>query len=495
MHLAYIVEVVPGFWFLTAATLVALLAEALISLLSRAHLARQRDAQRLAAAGDWRSVAALAVPSRAIEIVAALIPFGVAAAFVRAIHGARSIYVLPMATGLPPEENAQLINRAIAGEQNATPMGLLAVSLSVGLAAVAVSLALSARLRARGLRQAAAKASAPAEAAAWLEFPGPPAGAICASLAAFLVLGFGPIVQAGHLGVAGKIKTFATVGGMPVDQKAALIDQSLNEASRLLDRSLLFSRAGVAIAAVLAAFVVWKFSATRARARVLVRNEEHSRQGATGAVIAGVAIVFAIAAFVAARPLRRENQLPWPPFAGGERLMLEIATADLDGPDAMKRAPVILVTPEVMTLDGYAYDAESLAARLDSLASMYRRIQPGVPYNGQSLIICQADTATERLQVALRAAVVGSAPHTTFGFLRHQETDRPLFGRRWRNIPSAARTTSITTKADAEPGATIIEVARFPTCAAISKEIVAARREGHEVALLLPTVVEPTSGR
>jgi hypothetical protein len=362
-------------------------------------------------------------------------------------------------------------------------------------AALVVALAVCARLRARGLRQAAAPALDPRSAAAWLRFPGPKPVPVFASVAAFLVLGFGPIAQAGYASIIAKIRAFAAVPVAPVEQKGPLFYAALDEASRLLDRSLLFSRVGIAAAVVIAAFLTWKFSATRARARMLGTAEVGPAKGATGVVIACGATAIAVAAFVAARPLRQENGLPWPPYAGGERLLALITTADLDGPDELERAPVIYLTPDAMDLDGAAADAETLSARLDTLAGMYRRLRPDETYNGQSLIICQADTSSARLAVALRAAVEGGAPHTTIGFLRKQVTDRPLFGRRWRNVPTAARTTTIETKADAEDGATIVAVDRFPTCAALSKEIVAARRAGHAVALLLPATTSPGPGR
>jgi len=485
-----IIAAVPAFWFLAAGTLAAILAELALLLVARARLRQQAQAQSLASAGEWRAIAALTLPSRLAEITAALIPFALAAVFARTIRTARSLLVSPPTDKVAPDEHARLVSRALSNELNATPMGLLAVSITVGIACAAVGMAVVARLRAAGLRRAGALApEAPDTAAAWLKFPGPTLGPIAGSIAAFLVLGCGPIVQAGYAAIILKIKAFATVAvAASGDVKGAIMSGAMDESSALLDRALVFGRIGVGVAVLIAAFLAWHFSPARARAR-LPGGMDHGapRKGAAGITLACCAIAAAAAAFVATRPLRLENRTPWPPYAGGERFLGLIATADLDGPDPMERAPVIHLTPDAMGLDGVAWDAPSLASQLGSLANMYRRLRPNEIFNGQALLICQADTPADRLAAALRAAVDGEAPHVTFGFLRRQVTDRPLFGHRWRNVPSAARTTVVKVKADAEADAALIAVDRFPTCAAISKEIVAARRAGRDVALLLPT--------
>src|SRR5262249_3783088 len=143
-----------------------------------------------------------------------------------------------------PSEKATIASQAISGELNATPMGLLAVSVVAALACVAVGLAISARLRARGLGRAASLApGAPAVAAAWLKHPGPNAGGLIASIAAFVVLGFGPIAHAEYTAVIQKIRTFAAIAGVSPEQKGPMLAQALEDASRLLDQRLLVARA------------------------------------------------------------------------------------------------------------------------------------------------------------------------------------------------------------------------------------------------------------
>src|SRR5262249_28453965 len=157
-----------------------------------------------------------------------------------------------------------------------------------------------------------------------------------------------------------------------------------------------------------------------------------------------------------------------------------------EGPDEMERAPVIQITPDSMGLDGEKADAETIASKLGTLTNMHRRFRRNQPFKGQALIICQADTPISRLEAALHATVQGGAPPAGCGSGRRKEPERPVLGRGWRNVSSAARTTVVEEELDQPPpGAKIIEVRRFPTCAALSAEIVGARRAGQDVALRL----------
>ena len=485
--MADIVAAVPGFWLLAGAALVAALVELAIIAISAMRLSRQASARAAAEGNAWEAVAALKPPTRALEIIAALVPFALAATYARAIHSSRNLLVEAM-SHTDPSEKATIASQAIGGEYNTTPMGILAVGLVAAVGCVAVGLAICARLRARGLRQAATLApAAPDAAGAWLKFPGPVPGAIIGSIALFLVLGFAPVVRAGFAGMLGKIRAFAATP-VPAEAKAPMAARALDDASHLLDQSMVFARAGIGVAALLAAVLAWHLSPARARARLLGKPLSETRGSPFGPVIAGCAIAAAIGAFLAARPLRQENQLPWPAFDGGERLMAVIATPDLDGPDELERAPVIHLTPDSTGLDGQETDAETLEAKLGTLSHNYGFLHPGIPFNGLAVVVCQANTPADRVSIALRAALRGGFPHPRFVFLKRQVTDRPLLGRHWRNIARAAQTTAIEDRRDAEPGATIIPAARHATCAAVCKEIVAARRAGLDVALLLPPV-------
>jgi hypothetical protein len=486
---ADIIAAVPHFWLLVALSLVALGVEIAILAISLARLDRQETARRRAEDGDWQGAAALEPLSRLLEIFAALIPLAVGAAFARAIQDARNVYAFATTPAVAPEDKALMASRAISAELNTIPMGLWAVGGVVLLGCAAVAAAVSARQRGWGLRQAAGLAlEAPSAATALLKFPGPRTAHLLGGIAGFVILGFAPMAQGGFSAIVAKIRAFSTVAGLPPDQKGAFFDHALDDATRLLDERFVFARVGIVVAAIVAGFLAWWLSPARARARLLGATKPAvAHEGARGTVIAFAVIALAVVGFAAARPLRAENQSPWPPFEGGERLMALIATPDLEGPDVMERAPVVYLTPDAMGLDGRSADADAIAMQLNSLRQSDSTLFPNEPFNGQVLIVCEADTNIDRLTAALRAVVSGGMPRATFVFLRRQVVDRPLIGHRWRNRARAARTIVVESKADVESDATtIIPVGLFPTCAALSQEIVNARRGGHEVAVLLP---------
>ncbi|HXU00275.1 MAG TPA: hypothetical protein VN903_04750 [Polyangia bacterium] len=476
---------IPAFWLIAGLSVGTIVVGIGILLLSWFRLARQKRAQRQAVDGHWQAVAALKPPSRLPEIIAAVLPLAVAAASVRAIQGSRNLLLTAMDLG-DSGEKARFAAQALNGELNGVAMGLWVMPLTVLVGGVAVAFAVSARLRARGLRRAASLAARADDASGWLKFPGPNTGALVAGIVAFLALGFAPIARSGFAAIATMISHFAATTGLEPEQKGAILNEGLDRSSQFLDQGFLVARGGVLIAALIALYLAWQFSPARARAAVPGGARPVPDQGMFGPLVALGVIAAAAAGFLAARPMRAENQLPWPPFAGGERLLWKGGTPDVEGPDDLRPAPVIHVTPEALGLDGREASPTEIAKQLMMLRRNHGLFHPNESFDGEVHVICQSDTPNARLSLVLRAALDGRHPHATFGFLRRDEIDRPLLGHRWRNLPSAARTTVVATRADADPGAVVIEVERFRTCTDLSKEIVAARRAQHEVALLLP---------
>jgi len=470
---------VPGFWALLALSAVVMGAELAILGQSRAQLARQETARLLAPSGDWQACAALRPPSRLFELLAAMLPGIVLFSFVRVIQDARHLLATAKTPAVAVDDKAAMAAQAFSAELNTIPMASWAIGIVVVLGSLAASTAISARQRGRGLREAGRLGpGAPEAAKAWLEFPGPEMMPILGGIGSFLILGFLPLVRAGFYGVTDKIHAFAAVARLPVEEKGLSLDHALDEMARALDRSMVFARLGLVAATVIAAVLAWRFSAARARHRLLTPP---GPRGTGGVVIALVVIASALVAFVAAEPLRAENELPWPAYEGGERLMALIATPDLEGPDEMERLPVVYLTPDAMGLDGREMAPADIAMQLDTTRQRFPSLK------GQALIVCQADTGTDRLTEALRAAVSAGIPHATFVFLRRQVVDRPLLGHHWRNRARAARTTVVENRADVSSSTTtLLEVTRFSTCASLSRDIVAARNAKRDVALLLP---------
>lgn len=293
------IEETPGFWLVAALSLGAIGAEFLILLVSWVRLARQRRASKQAVGGDWQAVAALKSPSRFPEIIAALLPIAVALTSARLIHGSRTLLVAAMGQA-DRAEKARLLYPALNGEINGLAMGLWLVPLVALLGGVTVAFAISARLRARGLLRAQSLAARHENASAWLKFPGPRAGALVAGIGAFLVLGFAPIARAGFAAVATTMSHFAATAGLEMQDKGPIFKEGLDRASDLLDQGFLIARAGVAVAAVMAVYLAWRFSPARAQAAVPGGSRPVHGEGAFGPVVALAVIAAAAAGYLAA---------------------------------------------------------------------------------------------------------------------------------------------------------------------------------------------------
>src|SRR5204863_6072607 len=143
-----------------------------------------------------------------------------------------------------------------------------------------------------------------------------------------------------------------------------IFSEGLDRASGLIDQGFLVARVGVVIAAVIAVYLAWRFSPARARAGVAGAAQPVHGEGLFGLVVAFGIIAAATVGFRAARPMRAENQLPWPAYAGGERLMWAAGTPDVEGPDDLQRAPVIFMAPNALGLDGREANPTAIAEQL-----------------------------------------------------------------------------------------------------------------------------------
>jgi hypothetical protein len=293
------IEETPGFWLIAAMSLATIGVELAILLVSRMRLARQKSAQRRAEGGDWHAVAALKTPTRLPEVIGAVLPLAVAATSAVLIQRSRSLLVTAMGQ-VDPIQKATLASRALNEELNATAMGLWVVPLVVLVGGVAVALAISARRRAVGLRRAEALAARGDNASAWLKFPGPKTSVLVAGLGAFLVLGFGPIARAGFAAIATTISHFAATAGLEPAEKGPIFIEGLDRASRLLDQGFLVARVGVAVAAMIALYLAWRYSPARARAGVPGGSRPVHGEGLFGPVVALGAIALAVAGYLAA---------------------------------------------------------------------------------------------------------------------------------------------------------------------------------------------------
>jgi hypothetical protein len=290
---------IPGFWLIAGLSLGTIAVELAILLLSWVRLARQKRAQARATGGDWQPVAALTTPSRLPEVIATLLPLAVAATAALLIQGQRNLLASALNQS-DVNEKARLALQALNMEMNGIAMGLWVTPPAVLAGGVAVAFAISARSRAVGLRRAESLASRGDNASAWLKFPGPRAGVLVAEIGAFLLLGLAPIAHAGFKAIATTISHFAATAGLEPKEKGAIFIEGIDRASHLLDRGFLVARAGVVVAAVIAAYLAWRFSPARARAGVPGGSRPVHGEGAFGPIVALGVIALAVAGYLAA---------------------------------------------------------------------------------------------------------------------------------------------------------------------------------------------------
>ena len=128
----------------------------------------------------------------------------------------------------------------------------------------------------------------------------------------------------------------------------------------------------------------------------------HRRNGAPGAsgegaparrrsvLISAIALAGAAILFLAARPMRAENRLPWPPNHDSDLAWMEHTAPDLDGPDEIERAPVVHVFPPASNrppmceiwLDNHVVAPASLVDKLWVLRDEFRRRHPDTKFDG-----------------------------------------------------------------------------------------------------------------
>jgi hypothetical protein len=476
---------IPYFSVLVGAAAAALVIELLVLRAATQRLGALRAVGRQAAAGQWEAVAAPAVPSRAPELVAALAPLVVAGILAAALQESRDTIMRAPNVDLDPSEKAAMLARGFSGTINGAFFGIPPVALLVALGAAAASLAVAARLHARGLARAVALAPpAPEAAAAWARHPGPAPEVLIGTVLAFLLLGLGPILQAALSTTVDRIKFFGAIAGVDPDMKMELMLQHMNETAARMKMGLLVGRLGVLAAVILGVALAITRSPARARARLLGRSEESPGNGAL--VLGLVFLVLAGAAFTGARRWQSENDLPWP--AADPRavpLAFDAEASDLDGPDAVDRAPVLRVTAEKVALDGREMEVGQMEEALYTLSSNYRLLHPAGEFNGRLLIACAGDAPVARLWSVLPGARRTDYEHAMLLFVRHQMVDRPLLGARTRTLATGAAFDLITAADQAPQGSTILDRRQVTTCRDLGARLIDLRRQGKNVALVV----------
>jgi hypothetical protein len=354
------------------------------------------------------------------------------------------------------------------------------------VACVAVGFCASARLRTAGLLRAASLAAErPDVADAWARHPGPHPGLLVAAIGALAAFGVAPTLRAGFAALSATIAGFTALARVEPQGKVALMDRTLNDAAGAMEAARTTEVVGLALGIVIAVVLVLLKSPLRGRIRALGRPDSTLRSDEGISWLAAVLVAAGLALTVATSPFRRENETPWPPPAReGDALTAGIDTPSLEGPDALERAPVLTVTATLTALDGPEVAPDQLRRTLSTLLSNYQLLHPDSEFGGQVILLCTPDAPAASVASALGIAADAGYPHATLAFLRKEIVDRPLFGRLERNHNSGAAFTTVA--GTPLPAGTVgIGSDAHSTCGDLAREVVAARRRGAKVALVV----------
>jgi len=376
------------------------------------------------------------------------------------VHEARALITNAFATA-NPAVRADEISRGISGQLNVIPFVLSTTTLGVTLWLVARSIASDTRPPALPARRV------------------PPA--------ALVGLGLVSIAVGGLQWSISMIQSFAALAGKDPETKPATLLRDLDFARRHLELFARMSRwtiVGLGVLAIVLTFA----SAGDARA---VASAPRNRRLS---VITIGALLAALALWAAARPLKAENDLPWPTFspAGDVLMATEPAPPDLTGPDMLHRAPVIQIFADRLLLDGFEVSLEpsetsfrTLGDMLGTLRINFQLLRPGTPFDGVAVIVVGRQSPPARLTSVLRAVHGADYTHPIFAFPRKESTVRPAFGTLTRILATGAQVTLAGPYDEAAGGEDILRPESFADFDALARRLVALRQSGHAVTVKL----------
>jgi len=249
--------------------------------------------------------------------------------------------------------------------------------------------------------------------------------------AALASIGLVAIAVGGLRWSTGIIKELAALAGIPHEQKPARLLATLDIERRSFELFAWISRVTI-IGLVLLAVALALFDRAAGRGSVPSRRPY--------LVGSAAALVMAAILFIAARPMRAENELAWPPIAGGAFLAsAEPSTPDLVGPDELERAPVIQLFADHIALDGAVREFEDLETMLVTLRTNFNLLHGGEPFNHTAVLVCDARVSAKRLLAVLTAMHDAGDGRPLLAFAKRESVVRPTFGRLERVRATAAR--------------------------------------------------------
>jgi hypothetical protein len=299
----------------------------------------------------------------------------------------------------------------------------------------------------------------------------------------FLIpIGLVAIVVGSMLWATGLVHGFASIAWTDPETKTARILGALDEGASALRRFAQVSRWTIL---GLTALAVALIAAGQRRPRPTGEPLPAGPGRAATWWASALALLLAAALWVGARPLRAENQLPWPaPQLSGEVLAIATPpTPDLAGPDPIVRAPVIQLMADRLAMDTAPYSLEDLGGPLQTLRTNYQLLHPGERFAGDLITM-------PRLVSLLWVAHHAGYDALMFIFSKEETTVRPTLGTIRRVLSSAARASLMDASdreanggADPEGDHTVLRLSDFKSYEPFARRLVELRRAGRDVVL------------
>jgi len=442
---------------------------------------------------DWTAVPENTRPSKFLTLSAVIGPPLILGATILALQRSRGLMVQGFDLS-DPDPPRMMVTLGHLSELATMIAGSLGLVLPLLLGAAAAALAESARRRSRGLLRASVLANRDRLAAlACATFPGPDASVLVVVFLAFVFCALGPILWSAFSGIWRVLRAIDPGLGLDLSERTAFIKAAQLAATRTFEHGHIASSVGAVCAGLGSAFLLWRTSPARARAKILGRPAvaPPSRQGAAAALL----LVGACALFALAQRMKRENETPWPP---GHALALDwwpkLQTLEIDGPDTLERGAVIKMTSSGQSIDGAAEDPVGIRDKLVTYRNNFALLHPGQPFQPRVNLVCSPDVRADRIFEILWRLLQTDFNGGSFVFQTTQSLSRPVLGAiTWTRLAAA----NVWLTVDAAPiGATVLSPDPASDCGALSARIVALRRAGQEVVLVAPpSSAELTRGK
>jgi hypothetical protein len=390
-------------------------------------------------------------PPLLVNVLAGVAILAVPVAAGVCVHAARAT-MLAGFEATDPSEKAEALGAGISGQFNTIPFATTAVLIAAILWCVGWKLSHDAR--------------------------GSEHGARSFSPVALVGLGLGACMVGVLQWTLDLIHAFAALAGIPPEAKTALLWESLEVGRRHLETFAQLSRwTTIGLGAVAVVLVVLPRRDGAPAPAIPARSDRFVSAATIAALILSGILV------IAARPMRAENEMPWPRPADGDALLLtDPPTPDLEGPDPVLRSPVVMVFVDRIALDGFQTSLDDLGGMLATLRTNFMLLHPGETFDGNAIVLADPKTPRSRLASVLKILHAGEYSQPSFSFTKAEALARPVFGTLRRVHATAARVALVDEGGETR---TSLRLADFQSYDAFARQVVALRRSGHDVALAL----------